>query len=255
VEEAWGEEITRAWADRFPIAPYRKLLLRHLDPRGSRAIEVGSGPAHDSLPLAERGFQVWGVDWSQRGLAAGQRLYQSEGQELRAVCSDIRSLPLRNDSFDFVWNAGVLEHFHDADVLAVLSEMRRIAKPGGIVLAVVPNRFYFWYQAHLALKRLFRREHQYAFERAFTPGYLAARFRDVGFRDVSMTGIHLHPAPSFLVPKTGWLTKIFERIGAPLESGRHSPWRAYAGLDFAVWARKEPAPSGPGPDGSSPLPR
>lgn len=241
MEEAWGQEVTRAWAESFPIAPYRKLLLRSLEPRGARAVEVGSGPAHDSLTLADLGFQVWGVDWSRKGLEAGRTLYEREGHSLRAVCSDIRALPFRDDSFDFVWNAGVLEHFHDPDVLAVLSEMKRVAKPGGTVLAVVPNRYYFWYQAHLSMKRLLRREHQYSFERAFTPGYLAAKFRQVGFGKVAMTGVHLHPAPSFLVPKTGWLTKLFERVGAPLESGgKHSPWRAYAGLDLAVWAKKEP---------------
>jgi SAM-dependent methyltransferase len=238
-EEVWGRHITRAWAEQFPIAPYRKLLLEHQAPTGVRAIEVGSGPGHDSLVLAERGFQVWGVDWSQNGLEAGRRLYEEEGFRLGAIRADIRALPLRSDSFDFVWNAGVLEHFRDDDVLRVLSEMRRIARPGTTVLAVVPNRFYFWYQAHLALKRLARRVHQYGFERAFTPGYLAAQFRRVGFEHIAMTGIHLHPAPSFLVPKTGWLTNLFARFLRPLEAGgKHSPLRAYLGLDMAVWARK-----------------
>jgi SAM-dependent methyltransferase len=239
MEEVWGERVTRAWAERFPIAPYRKLLLEEQAPHGSRALEVGSGPAHDSLPLAERGFEVWGVDWSRAGLDAGRELYRNEGQLLRAVCADIRSLPFRDGSFDFVWNAGVLEHFHDDDVQRVLGEMRRVAKPGGTILAVVPNRFYFWYQAHLALKRVFRRKHQYGFERAYDAAYLGSQFRRAGFHDISMTGIHLHPAPSFLVPKTGWLTRLFARLMRPLEAtAKHSPIRAYLGLDLVVWARK-----------------
>lgn len=239
MEEAWGERITRAWAEQFPIAPYRKLLLRDQAPQGTRAIEVGSGPGHDSLPLAERGFQVHGVDWSRAGLQAGRELYRDEGFSLHAVCADIRALPFADGSFDFVWNAGVLEHFRDDDVARILSEMRRIARPGGTVLAVVPNRHYFWYQAHLALKRLFRREHQYSFERAFTARYLVSQFRSCGFEHVSMTGTHLHPAPSFLVPKTGWLTRLFARLCAPLEAGgANSGWRAHLGLDLAVWARK-----------------
>jgi SAM-dependent methyltransferase len=239
MEEAWGEQITRAWADQFPIAPYRKLVLRDQAPTGTRAIEVGSGPGHDSLPLAERGFQVYGADWSQKGLQAGRRLYENEGHRLHAVCSDIRALPFRDGSFDFVWNAGVLEHFHDEDVLRVIVEMRRIARPGGTVLTTVPNKFYFWYQAHLALKRLWGRAHQYGFERAYAAHYLVRRFREAGFQAVNMTGVHLHPAPSFLVPKTGWLTRIFEKICAPLEAGgRQSVLRAYLGLDLVVWARK-----------------
>ena len=239
MEEAWGERVTRAWAEQFPIAPYRRLLLRHQAPTGIRAIEVGSGPGHDSLALAESGLQVYGVDWSRIGLQAGRDLYRDEGFVLRAACADIRALPFRDDSFDFVWNAGVLEHFQDDDVARILSEMRRIARPGGTILAVVPNRFYFWYQAHLSLKRLLRRDHQYSFERAFTARYLVAKFRRCGFEHISTTGTHLHPAPSFLVPKTGWLTKLLARLFAPLEAGgRHSPWRAHLGLDLAVWARK-----------------
>lgn len=239
MEEPWGEHITRTWADQFPIAPYRKLLLRHQAPTGSRALEVGSGPAHDSLTLAESGFQVWGVDWSQNGLKAGRRLYEEEGQRLQTVCSDIRALPFRSGAFDFVWNAGVLEHFQDEEVVRIIAEMGRVAKPGGTILAVVPNRFYFWYQTHLALKRLFRRKHQYSFERAFDAGYLARQFRRAGFSNVSMTGIHLHPAPSFLIPKTGWLTIAFARLFGPLEAGgKNSIWRAYLGLDLVVWTRK-----------------
>jgi SAM-dependent methyltransferase len=242
MEEVWGERITREWADRFPIAPYRKILLAAhapVPPNGGRALEVGSGPAHDSLPLAERGYQVFGVDWSQNGLGAGRDLYGREGRRLEAVRADIRALPFRDGAFDFVWNAGVLEHFHDEDVDRVLLEMRRVASPGAKVIAVVPNKRYFWYQAHLALKRLSGREHQYGFERAYTASYLVAGFRRAGFHDVAASGIHLHPAPSFLVPMTGWLTRLAARLMAPLEApGTPSSWRAACGLDVVVWARK-----------------
>lgn len=239
MEEPWGEKITREWVNRFPIAPYRRRLIEEQAPRGTRALDVGSGPAHDSLPLAERGFRVTGVDRSRNGLLAGRDLYAREGRALDAVRADVRALPFRDAAFDFVWNAGVLEHFEDADVLRILSEMRRVAKPGGTVLVVVPNRFYFWYQAHLAMKRLLGREHQYSFERAYGAGFLLRRFREAGFESVDCTGIHLHPAPSFLVPKTGVLTRLLARLWSPLEAaGRRSRWRALAGLDLVVWARK-----------------
>jgi SAM-dependent methyltransferase len=239
MEEPWGEQITREWVNRFPIAPYRRRLIEDRAPRGTRALDVGSGPAHDSLPLAERGFRVTGVDLSRNGLLAGRDLYAREGKTLDAARADVRALPFRDGVFDFVWNAGVLEHFEDSDVLRILREMRRVARPGGTVLAVVPNRYYFWYQAHLALKRILGRGHQYSFERAYGAGYLKRRFREAGFERVACTGIHLHPAPSFIVPKTGFLTRLLARLWAPLEAaGRPSLWRAWLGLDLVVWARK-----------------
>ncbi len=239
MEEPWGETITREWFEQFPIAPYRRLVLRDQAPTGTRALEVGSGPGHDSLPLAERGLHVTGVDWSRNGLLAGRELYRREGRTADFVRADIRALPFRDGSFDFVWNAGVLEHFHDEDVAIVLREMRRVARQGGTVLATVPNKLYFWYQAHLALKRLRRRAHQYGFERAYTARYLVQRFREAGFGTVDMSGVHLHPAPSFLVPKTGWLTRLFAKMFAPLEcASKRSSWRALSGLDLVVWARK-----------------
>ena len=107
------------------------------------------------------------------------------------------------------------------------------------MLATVPNKYYFWYQAHLALKRLRGSAHQYGFERAYTAPFLVRRFREAGFESVEMTGVHLHPAPSFLVPKTGWLTQLFARLFAPLErASKRSLWRSLAGLDLVVWARK-----------------
>src|SRR5262245_59112808 len=131
MEESWGTTITREWFEQFPIAPYRRLVLRDQAPTGSRALEVGSGPGHDSLPLAERGFRVTGVDWSRNGLVAGRELYRREGRIADFVRADIRALPFRDGAFDFVWNAGVLEHFEDEDVAVVLREMRRVARSGG----------------------------------------------------------------------------------------------------------------------------
>src|SRR2546425_6407757 len=102
MEESWGDTVTREWFEQFPIAPYRRLVLRHHAPTGSLALEVGSGPGHDSLPLAEAGFRVTGVDWSRNGLLAGRELYRKEGRPVDFVRADIRALPFREGSFDFV---------------------------------------------------------------------------------------------------------------------------------------------------------
>ncbi len=51
---------------------------------------------------------------------------------------DVRSMPIKDESFDCVFCSGVLEHVDD--YLTALKEMTRILKPGGILLLGLPFR-------------------------------------------------------------------------------------------------------------------
>jgi ubiquinone/menaquinone biosynthesis C-methylase UbiE len=48
------------------------------------------------------------------------------------------NIPFNNDSFDFVINNQVMEHVEDID--AVLAEIKRVLKPGGVVLSLFPDK-------------------------------------------------------------------------------------------------------------------
>jgi SAM-dependent methyltransferase len=53
---------------------------------------------------------------------------------------DLERLPFANDAFAGVVNEGVVEHWLDRDQRrAVLAEMARVARPGGVVAVYVPN--------------------------------------------------------------------------------------------------------------------
>jgi arsenite methyltransferase len=45
----------------------------------------------------------------------------------------LTELPFPDDSFDAVWCGNVLQYFSDTDLLVVLSELRRVVRPGGLV--------------------------------------------------------------------------------------------------------------------------
>ena len=69
------------------------------------------------------------------------------------LCADLHSLPVPSDSADAVAAIHVLEHFQIFDAPALISEWRRILKPGGKMIIEVPSldkiiNYIVWAFAH-----------------------------------------------------------------------------------------------------------
>lgn len=238
--DAWDAQPTLEQLTSHDIWGLRRAFLERLFPdvRGLRVLELGSGPAHDSLVFAERGAEVTAVDCSRAGLDLAQAIYTGKGLTIRTVQADAADLPFEDGEFDIVFNGGVLEHFTDRQLESVLDQMIRVVRPGGTLLAFCPNRYNVFYQSHL--RRV--RQHAYDFERAFTAHELRERLRARGLSGVHLSGVHVHPAPNYLLP--AWLPKYhliepfcrkcfgwFERL-----DGCHR-LKSLIGQDFVAWAQ------------------
>ena len=51
------------------------------------------------------------------------------------------SIPYANETFDLVFSDNVVEHLSDPN--AVLNEVRRVLKPGGLFFAKTPNKKHY----------------------------------------------------------------------------------------------------------------
>ena len=94
-------------------------------------LEVGTGAGRLSIPLAERGFHVFGVDLSGPMLA---RLIEKAGDGPRpeVVVGDATRLPFRSDAFGGALLFHVLHLVPDWP--EVLRELDRVVRPGGAVV-------------------------------------------------------------------------------------------------------------------------
>src|SRR6185312_342751 len=93
--------------------------------RGTRLLDVASGPGYVAAAAAQLGASVVGIDFSSEMIALAMR--QHPGLEF--VEGDAESLAFPDRSFDAVAiNFGVL---HLARPDAALAEARRVLKPGG----------------------------------------------------------------------------------------------------------------------------
>jgi len=108
-------------------------------PAGRSFCEVGSGSGTTSAALARMGANITLVDISPKSLAFAREHFAGQGLSARYAIQDGLMLGFRDGVFDVVWNGGVIEHFTDDGKVALIREMYRVTRPGGLVLIVVPN--------------------------------------------------------------------------------------------------------------------
>lgn len=100
---------------------------------GDRVLEVGSGTGALTSQMSDCGYRVTGLDLSQAMIRRANKNHPYLDFRL----GDATSLPYDDDTFDAVVAASVVNVV--ANAKQVLSEMRRVCKPGGIVSVLVPS--------------------------------------------------------------------------------------------------------------------
>lgn len=109
-----------------------------IDPRGKKALEVGSGGGYISEEMARLGFETTGVDPSEMSVAAAAAHARSAGLSIHYERAAGESLPYENASYDIVLCCDVLEHVRDLP--KVISEVGRVLKPEGLFFFDTYNR-------------------------------------------------------------------------------------------------------------------
>ena len=104
-------------------------------PAGSRILDVPCGQGRHAHLLAEAGFDVDGLDYSETLLESAKE--RGHGKTLRYTRGDMRKLPARwTDRFDAVLNLSTSFGFflNPADDRKVIAELARVLRPGGILI-------------------------------------------------------------------------------------------------------------------------
>jgi SAM-dependent methyltransferase len=108
----------------------RVAFLTAVCPPG-RVLDVGCGTGALAERLAQRGYDVTGVDPSEGMLEVMRR----RDAELTAIRGSGTDLPCDDDAFDLVVTVAALHHIADPDaVRRTLGEMVRVSRPGGRIV-------------------------------------------------------------------------------------------------------------------------
>jgi ubiquinone/menaquinone biosynthesis C-methylase UbiE len=107
---------------------------------GSRALEIGCGAGLLAVQLAQRGFVVEATDSTPAMIDLTSQNAERAGlaSQVHPGIADAHSLQFEDGSFDLVVAMGVLPWLHDPTL--ALSEMSRVLRPGGYLVANIDNR-------------------------------------------------------------------------------------------------------------------
>jgi dolichol-phosphate mannosyltransferase len=124
---------------RWLIRPaFQRSVRRHFQP-GTRLLHAGCGSGEVDASLIQD-FDIMALDYSRRAL----EIYLANNGQLRNVVqASIVNLPFEDESFDGVFNLGVMEHFSEDVIAKIFREFHRVLRPGGKILIWWPPEFGF----------------------------------------------------------------------------------------------------------------
>ena len=215
-KEKWKERYASWPSDSYDIENVPKEVIisssyakRFLFPNSKEKaqgifLEAGCGTARTSLHLSRtENLTVLCADISIQALLEARQFFDkySPNAKVHFICCDLRNLPFRDKTINYIFSDGAIEHFKDT--LRAAEEFNRILGSQGKVLATVPylsfsmltygqlqgnipNAFilrnlYEWFHMILLKGRLMAN----GYELSFWQRDIKRIFKSTGFKDIS----------------------------------------------------------------------
>ena len=137
-----------AWRDSYrglAASVLDELVRRGVGISGSRVLEIGAGTGFATLAIASMAdVETVGVEMDPNPLerlGVADAVFAALGSPARAqlVTADAANLPYDAETFDAAFSYSAIEHMRDLP--SVLAELRRVLRPGGIMLHAVDPWF------------------------------------------------------------------------------------------------------------------
>lgn len=101
--------------------------------RNGKVLDVGCGPGKDSNYITSKGFDVVGIDLSEKMIGIAKKEFP--GTDFRVM--DMRRMSFEPESFDGVFAAFSLIHLPKNEVSGMLNKLYEILKKDGIIYVAV----------------------------------------------------------------------------------------------------------------------
>ncbi len=211
-----------------------------LDPRLLSILDVGCGGGILSEEFARAGGRVVGIDPAIPSLEAAGEHARAKNLSIQYLGGRGEQLPFEDASFDVVVCCDVLEHVDDPE--KVISELARVAKPGGAVFFDTINRTFKSYLGNIFVAQQFPLTaffdpNVHVWNKFIPPGELTELFERHGLKVIEVKGL----TPSLPDLLTAFLLALRKFGFLNLaEVGRRLKFRVGGSLaaNYIGWGRK-----------------
>lgn len=122
-----AETYAKEWSNK-PDIQLADTFIGFLSP-SARILDVGCGPGQYSLYFYKHGFEVIGVDFSEKMVSIAKTLCD----KVEFYIQDMRNLSFRDNEFDALWVCSSFVHIPTEESMQVLKEFKRILREDGIL--------------------------------------------------------------------------------------------------------------------------
>lgn len=133
-EEVVDGELSFFWGWNYQS--FLQELIKHtkVEPN-QKILDIATGTSVIPRKLLEQdipGIQITGLDITESMLRQGSAKLQAEGKEhaVQLVCGDAMAIPCTAESFNLIVSGLASHHM---DIPLMLTEMKRVLKPGGVL--------------------------------------------------------------------------------------------------------------------------
>jgi len=104
-----------------------------------RVLDLGCGTGRHLLFFSKKGFDVYGLDKSPKGLEIAKNWLDEEKLSAKLTHQRIdQKFPYENDFFDVIISIQVIHHNLMKEILFSVKEIERVLKPKGFIFITVP---------------------------------------------------------------------------------------------------------------------
>ena len=192
VQNEFAEELAEKWSE---------ILKNHAPCEKGKVLDIGTGPGFFAVLMGRMGWQVTGIDCSEKMVETAARNAGKAGVHAEFYQMDNHQLDFPEDTFDYIICRNVTWILYDP--LRALEEWKRVLKPGGQLLNFDAN----WY-GHLfdaEKRREYEEDRKHVEEQAMEDHYIGT---DIDEMEEIARNVPLSP-----VIRPAWDMKVLKNLG------------------------------------------